>query len=154
MAFNGYPMYSNAFQPPYQDRLSQLQNSYQNAIPQAPAQPVNQGLLCVQGEAGAKSYLVAPNSTVLLMDSETQRFYLKSTDGSGMPNLRVFEYAEVSPNSAPQSTANLDDKYVTREEYDGLKSQCDQILNKLNMFLSPVVPEKPSRKSKEVITDE
>lgn len=125
---------------PYPDRLTQLQNQYQQAVNipqmQAPA-PVNQGLLWVQGEGGARSYLVAPNSTVLLMDSDAQRFYLKSADNAGMPNLRIFEYTEVTNathNASQGSYSNeidLDGKYVTREEYEGLKRQYADIMDKL-----------------------
>ena len=125
---------------PYADRLAQLQNQYQQAvnIPQMPQQQVNQGLLWVSGEVGAKSYLVAPNSTVLLMDSDSSRFYLKSADNAGMPNLRIFEYTEVTgtPQNAPQATntdlKDLDSKYVKREEYEGLKRQYESIMERLD----------------------
>lgn len=132
----GYPIYQQPYTQPYQDRYTQLQTQYQ-MMPQTPQ--ISQGLLWVQGEAGAKSYLVAPNTTVLLMDSEAQRFYLKSTDGSGMPNLKTFEYSEVLPNSVQAmsgSFENLDTKYVTREEYDALKVQYDQIIEKLDSITS------------------
>lgn len=137
------PMANYSYQPmpqPYADRLAQLQNQYQQAInaPQMPQQQVNQGLLWVSGEVGAKSYLVAPNSTVLLMDSDSSRFYLKSADNAGMPNLRIFEYTEVTGTSqnAPQSTntdlKDLDSKYVKREEYEGLKRQYESIMERLD----------------------
>jgi hypothetical protein len=120
--------------------LAQIQNQYQQAvnIPQSQPQQINQGLLWVQGETGAKSYLVAPNSTVLLMDSENSRFYLKSADGAGMPNTRTFEYKEVlnTPANVLQgqysNEKELNDKYVTREEYDGLKRQYDSIMERLD----------------------
>lgn len=155
--------YPNQFSQPYQyayhpqisapmDRLAQLQ-AQQYQIPQVQqTQPpqTNQGLLWVQGEAGAKSYLVAPNTTVLLMDSEGSRFYLKSTDNAGMPSLRVFEYSEVSQN-ALQATQNLqinlDDKYVTREEYNVLQKKYADMLDKLDSFHSPVVASEDTRKS-------
>lgn len=130
---------------PYPDRLTQLQNQYQQAVnvPQmAPAQQVNQGLLWVSGEVGAKSYLVAPNSTVLLMDSDSSRFYLKSADNAGMPSLRIFEYKEVTsaPQNAPQASnldeKTLDGKYVTREEYEGLKRQYQSIMERLDSMVS------------------
>ena len=132
-----YPQYyQQPYTQPYPDRLTQLQSPYM-------APQVNQGLLWVQGEAGAKSYLVAPNTTVLLMDSEAQRFYLKSTDGAGMPNLRTFEYSEVLQNSvqAPiKDFPDLDNKYVTREEYDALKTQYEQIIEKLDGIAKPKIP--------------
>lgn len=139
-----YPTIQNYgnFQPypqPYPDRLAQIQNQYQQAvnIPQPQQQQINQGLLWVQGETGAKSYLVAPNSTVLLMDSENSRFYLKSADGAGMPNMRIFEYKEINttPNALQGQYGNekeLDNKYVTREEYDGLKRQYETIMERLD----------------------
>lgn len=142
------PNYYNPYQPqvqPPMDRLAQLQaQQYQLPQMQQAAQPpqTNQGLLWVQGEAGAKSYLVAPNTTVLLMDSEGSRFYLKSTDNAGMPSLRVFEYSEVSPNASqvPQSIPNnLDDKYVTRQEYDALQGKYMEILDRLNNFPAPAI---------------
>lgn len=130
----GYPVYQQQY-PAYQDRLSQLQNQYQQTIPQYQQQPANQGLLWVQGVEGAKSYLVAPNTTVLLMDADAQRFYLKSTDGTGIPNLRMFEYSEVTQSASQPVLAtneNLDDKYVTRNEYNDLKNQYEEIMKKLS----------------------
>ena len=131
----GYPVYQQQY-PAYQDRLSQLQNQYQQTIPQyQQQQQVNQGLLWVQGVEGAKSYLVAPNTTVLLMDADAQRSYLKSTDGTGIPNLRMFEYSEVTQSASQPVLAtneNLDDKYVTRNEYNDLKKQYEEIINKLS----------------------
>lgn len=132
---------------PYADRLTQLQNQYQQTVnmPQMQTLPqpqVNQGLLWVSGEVGAKSYLVAPNSTVLLMDSDAQRFYLKSADNAGMPSLRIFEYKEVTNTpttsvNAPNLDENvLNDKFVTREEYEGLKRQYESIMERLNSISS------------------
>lgn len=132
-----FPQYQQPYQTqvqPPMDRLAQLQaQQYQ----MQPVPQTNQGLLWVQGEAGAKSYLLAPNTTVLLMDSEGSRFYLKSTDNAGMPSLRVFEYSEVSQNAQQaqnQVQFNFDDKYVTRKEYDDLQGKYMEILERLNNF--------------------
>ena len=155
-----------SYQPmpqPYADRLTQLQNQYQQAVnvPQMVPTPmsganqqVNQGLLWVSGEVGAKSYLVAPNSTVLLMDSDSSRFYLKSADNAGMPSLRIFEYKEVA--NAPTTSVNapnfdenvLHDKFVTREEYEGLKRQYESIMERLNSMVSDNEPSEPTSKPK------
>ena len=160
---NYQPMqnYGN-YQPmpqPYPDRLTQLQNQYQQAVnvPQVQSVPqpqVNQGLLWVSGEVGAKSYLVAPNSTVLLMDSDAQRFYLKSADNAGMPSLRIFEYNEVTntPQNALQGLntdlKELDSKYVKREEYEGLKRQYENIMERLDSMVSNNESAEPSTKPK------
>ncbi len=136
--------YMNQYPQPYQtqvqapmDRLAQLQaQQYQ------PTQQANQSLLYVQGEAAAKSWMVGAGQSVLLMDSENPVFYIKSADNSGIPlPLRVFDYKERS-QSIPQSTiqspepiqTNLDDKYVTRKEYDDLHGKYMEIMDRLNNF--------------------
>lgn len=71
----------------------------------------------VQGVEGAKAQYVAPGDSGIFMDSERQRFYIKTVDVSGVPMpLRAFDYKEVV-QSAPQ----IEDSYiVTRAEFDEL----------------------------------
>lgn len=140
--------YAPQVQPPM-DRLAQLQaqqyqlQQYPPQAPQVNQQPqVTQSWAYVQGEAAAKSWMVANGQSVLLMDSESPVFYIKATDSSGIPlPLRVFDYTERTQNkaqNAPQLTQseqiNLDDKYVTRQEYDTLQGKYMEILERLNNF--------------------
>lgn len=105
------------------DQLAQMRALQQ--LPQQQPQS-NSGLIWVQGEAGAKSYLVSPGSTVMLMDSENTVFYLKSSDASGMPlPLRIFDYSERKESihteleRAQQNPPSIDpNNYVTRKEFD------------------------------------
>lgn len=130
-----YPYYGS--QPPMADNLAQLRmnaNQMQNAVaqPSMPSQPMQQQssqIIWVSGEAGAKSYLVAPGNTVMLLDAENSVFYLKSADASGMPlPLRIFDYKERT-TTAQQAfggvvmgeSVNLDN-FVTRKEFDELKA--------------------------------
>ena len=53
----------------------------------------NTGIVWVQGEAGAKAYPVAAGTSMLLMDSEAENFYIKSTDASGK---KMTEYYDLS----------------------------------------------------------
>lgn len=70
-------------------------SSYQQFQPAGQQYSQGGGIVWVQGEAGAKSYLVGAGNSVILMDSEDSTFYIKSTDASGMPlPLRVFDYTE------------------------------------------------------------
>ena len=88
------------------------------------SQPQNNGIVWVQGESAAKSYPVAPNTTVMLLDSESSVFYLKTSDASGMPlPLRVFDYKERTenvakmPSDSPKSDFNVDfDNFVTYDK--------------------------------------
>ena len=109
-------LYNNPYQ--YSFGVPGQMNQFQQQPVQIPAQPVqqpqqnNSGILWVSGEVGAKSYLVAPGTSVLLMDSESEKFFIKSTDVSGMPQpLRTFEYHEVGSQMPPkQPVQNMDSK--------------------------------------------
>lgn len=101
-----YPQFYGGQPWQYQDQLTQLRS--------APAP--GGGLNWVQGETGAKSWFVTPGSSVLLMDSEEQRFYIKSADPTGMPSLRTFEYTEVGAKPIPAPAPSPD--YVTRAEFE------------------------------------
>ena len=83
----------------------------------SPAQQSSNGIIWVQGEAGAKSYMVGAGQSVMLMDSESNVFYIKSSDQSGMPMpLRTFDYTErVAPK--PEAVQPKMD-YVTRDEFE------------------------------------
>lgn len=101
---------------------------YQQYFPQMQTQPTNNGgMIWVQGEAGAKSYLVAPNATVQLWDSEAQVIYLKSADASGMPSMKVLDYT-IRGTEAPALTASTD--YVTRQELEQLEQRINERLEK------------------------
>jgi hypothetical protein len=124
--------YYNGFQTAYQPMYQPYNQSFIPNQTQTPSQQVQQSsIIWVSGETGAKSYLVAPNSTVLLMDSENQRFYLKSSDASGMPMpLRVFEYTEKTqnaPNKAQEAQTIDYSSFATKAELDALRSEIDSI---------------------------
>lgn len=108
---------------PQQMQPQQMQMQPQQMPPPQQNQ-VGNGLIWVQGEAGAKSYLVAPGTTLMLMDSEAQTFYIKQADASGMPMpLRIFDYTErtaqsAQPAQAAQTAAFDPTQYITRDEFD------------------------------------
>lgn len=116
-----YPYYQNY--PNYMNAQNYLYPQAQAPAP-APTQQ-NSGIVWVQGEAGAKSYLVGAGQSVLLMDSESSSFFIKSTDASGMPlPLRIFDYTERT-QAQPQATVPVaqtpdfdPDRFVTREEFN------------------------------------
>lgn len=117
------------------------QNPYMYAYQQPVQQPVqqqqtNSSITWVQGEAGAKSYLVAPNTTVQLWDSEDQVIYLKSADASGMPSMKVLDYTIRSnaPAAAPavaQAASDAMSQYVTKAELEALYGQISGLKTKI-----------------------
>jgi len=108
---------------------------YQPMNYQTPVSPVispTSSIIWVQGEAGAKAYPVAAGNSMILMDSESEIFYLKSTDISGMPlPLRVFSYKEVVQSSDASPKKDLDlSKYITKEELESRLDDLKIILKK------------------------
>ena len=141
-------------------------------VQQPPQQSVN--LIWVQGEAGAKSHLVAPNTTVPLWDSEAQRIFLKSADAAGMPSMKILNYTiEETPNisapvqkavNGPTMAAKPDGEFVSKAEQKalearlgGLKSDLEAIRAEMETFrgdLYGIAGKKPAAKKKEVGADE
>lgn len=96
---------------------------YQQYQPQMQQNNQQGNLIWVQGEAGAKSYLVAPNTTVQLWDSEAQRIYLKSADASGMPSIKILDYTIQGGTGVAAAPAVDASQYVARDEFEALKTQ-------------------------------
>lgn len=114
--YNGFPA---TYQPVYPVQGTQY----------APQPQQQNGIIWVQGEAGAKSYMVAPNNTVQLWDSESQTIYLKSADASGMPSFKVLDYTirETGKNSANNAPVLSDDKLSNFATKDEIKAVSDRI---------------------------
>lgn len=130
MAIYNYGLPAPNYQQPmpYQQQYPQIQQT----VAQTPI--INNrasGIVWVQGEAGAKAYPVAPGNSVLLMDSESDVFYIKSTDASGVPMpLRMFNYTEiVQTQTKEQNTeAQLDtSQFVTRGELKELRQMINEL---------------------------
>ena len=97
-----------------------------NYLPQAynpMPQTQNGGLNWCQGVSGAKAWYVPAGQTALLMDSEDQRFFIKTADASGMPlPLRIFNYTEVTTDAKADAPV-----YATRDEVSELKDMIAEV---------------------------
>lgn len=113
---NYNPYFPTSYSPYQQAAMQQYQQVVQ------PQQQNGGGLLWVQGIEGAKSHFVNPGQSVLLMDSESNSFFIKTADASGMPlPLRVFDYKERTAQQTPQhpTAATIDTSgFITREEFE------------------------------------
>lgn len=119
----GYNNWSGGFAPQPTAPANQPYR-YQTPLPQ-PAQPQYDSgqkpalqVPWVNGEVGAQAYIIAPNSTVLLMDSDNPIFYIKTSDISGKASIQAFKYQEIRP----ESQANPSDGYVTKKEFEEFKA--------------------------------
>ena len=108
-------------------------------MPQQPQQPQQTShIQYVNGIESAKAYIMQPNSSALLMDSERPRFYVKSSDASGFCTVKAFDFAEVKEETADTG------EYVTKSEFDALKSKIESYEQ---MFgASKPAEEKPAQK--------
>ena len=131
MAFN--PYYQNLYYPqPMPDNLMQMrqQQMMQPAPPPVPQNPVaTGGVQWVSSEQEARGYLIAPNSAVALWDSSAPTVYLKQSDASGKPTLKIYDLVEraETPRTAPQEKGV---EFVTRKEFDALAALVGELKGK------------------------
>lgn len=128
--------YGSNFPIGYQPAQIYYPQQYSSQIQQSPAQQGGNSIIWVQGEAGAKSYLVAPNTTVQLWDSENQVIYLKSADASGMPSMKVLDYKIREAAQPMQQTQVISQPqphgdFVTREELMAFEKQIREQISAL-----------------------
>ena len=179
MAYGNYaPFYRGGFfnpmqtptMPPMADNQNQFAQPYQQPM-QQPTQPttlpttptqtpqMSNDMIWVQGLAGAKAYLVAPNTTVTLWDSESETIYLKSCDSNGMPSMRILDIKErtETPSKMPsvefeqsnKEFALADDLKGIRKEfthkYEELEELYETIKEKVDKLSVKTAP-KPTKK--------
>jgi hypothetical protein len=165
MAYN-QPYYNGGYYPQYQngavpDMLGQYKGQYQQPIPQmqqnippqnmqmpitpTPQKPTND-IIWVQGLEGAKGFLVAPNNTVVLWDTENPVIYVKTADGSGIPSMRVLDFKERNGNSQnigenPPKTHKCacGDKFATKEEINALEAKLSDLTAKYEELSQPII---------------
>lgn len=149
--YNGgyYPQYQNGAMPDMlngykqQYQMPQMQQTVSQPMPQAVQQPIPtqksaNELIWVQGEAGAKGYLVAPNNTVVLWDTESPTVYVKSADSNGIPSMRTLDFTErtnvpKTPETAPVShECKCGSKFVSKEQFVELEDKYQEILCRLS----------------------
>lgn len=106
--FNGYPA---TYQPMFQTQQYQAQQQSQQG-----------GLIWVQGESAAKSYMVAPGNTVQLWDSEEKVIYLKSADPSGMPSMKILDYTIRGEEKEAPAV-----EYATKEDLNALAEKVKEL---------------------------
>lgn len=130
-----YPYYGNFYMPPMQDNLAQLRQQ-QMMQPQIPAQTAQSQQMQTSvvwisgGKEEANGFMVAPNSRVIIFETNSMVFHIKERDASGTPvPMRTFNYTEESENK-PHDTKKMDDRFVTRKEFDALAALVSEMKGK------------------------
>ena len=154
MAYGNYaPFYRGGFfnpmqtptMPPMVDNQNQFAQPYQPPM-QQPTQPItpptaptqtpqmSNDMIWVQGLAGAKAYLVAPNTTVTLWDSENPVIYLKSCDVNGMPSMKILdvtEHTEMPSKTPTEHVCKCGNDIIPKSELNAINGKFDDISGKI-----------------------
>lgn len=117
--------YNNPYFNPYnQYPYSQPQQPQTNYLP----------LTFISGIEGAKAFIVAPNQTVYLKDSDSNILYEKKADAQGRYSLTAYEMKPVNDTSKQQgefaTTSDLTAlKSMLTEKIDILSKDVETLLN-------------------------
>lgn len=100
-------------------------NSEVNHIDSATQKPVLQ-VPWVNGEVGARAYTIAPNSTILLMDSDDPIFYIKTSDIGGKATIKAYKYEEVLEDSRHNDYILKSDLQKVLNDIEDIKRRLDE----------------------------
>lgn len=70
----------------------------------------------VNGIEGAKSFPIAPNQTVLLMDNDNPIFYIKASNQLGQSTIRIFRFEEIKEEQPSAKYVSIDDFNKFKQE--------------------------------------
>lgn len=134
-------------------------NPYFNPYQQYPyTQPTQQQtpmtnylqLTFINGIEGAKAFIVAPNQTIYLKDSDSNILYEKKADAQGRYTLTAFELKPVEINTP---TAPVKSEYATTSDLNALKSFFTEQVNILSSEIKKAVKTQ-NNKDNEVLSNE
>lgn len=96
--------------------------SYSNGFSQS-----RQEIIKVNGEAGARAYQLAPNSSILLLDESQPLVWLKVTDGAGYPTITPYKIEPYTPETS--------DTFATKaNELETRIKRIEEIINESDNF--------------------
>lgn len=106
-------------------------NPYQSMNPVPMAQTNYIPFVYVNGIEGAKAYIVAPNQTVYLKDSDSNMLYEKKADSLGKFYIKAYEMKEVEQPSQIEPTSDIIEfKQVFNEKMDKLSTLIEKLVQK------------------------
>lgn len=129
----GYGNYGyNNYYYPNQQQVAQPQ------MQQQIQQPNYLPLTYVNGEEGAKAYIVSPNTTIYLRDSDSNKLFIKTSDNNGKYTIEGYELVKIGENA--QKSQNLSEMFdpsvfVSKEQLNDLESKFDAKLSKIQSRL-------------------
>lgn len=116
--------------------------NYYPMYPYATQQTQTNGLTWISGIEAAKAWYVAPNTTVALWDSEAQVIYVKSADATGMPSMKILDYALRGTESHADGVSDTKVDYLTRGDLDALYEQISDLRDEIDNLSIRRTPKK------------
>lgn len=130
--FAPFPSFSNGFQ--YQGLTAQPTvqpvNSYVQAYQQQTQQiQQNTNITFVNGIEGAKAFQLSPNSSMLMMDSDNSKFYVKTTDNLGVAKISSYSFSEcdLSEKQNEQDKKDTNTVNISSEDYNSLVAKVSEL---------------------------
>lgn len=145
--YNPYAMQNNGAVP---DMLSQAKLQYSPIQSPLQSQKSSSDMIFVLNENEAGAFPVAPNNSVVLWDKNQKTFYIKTANAQGIPSMQTYDFTErtETPQNAPNKTLDdLDDKFVTLEQFEALQGKLKALESKFEES-AVVQVTKPNKSSK------
>ena len=102
-------------------------------------QPTYTPLVFVNGVEGAKAYIVQPNSTIYLRDSDSDKLFIKYCDAQGRSTLRTYALVELDEQGNKKVAAPIQEidpeQFVTKESFRAVETKLNKLqsaVDKLN----------------------
>lgn len=129
MATNPYAQYSAPVQTsPFAPYVQTPMPQFQMSTPQC-RQP---DMIWVQGEAGMKAYMMAPNTRAILWDQDNPVIYIKTADVNGVVSVKTLDYTERgSEQNTNPVVANTEVEFVTKQDFEAMKDGFQRQINRL-----------------------
>lgn len=95
-------------------------------------QPVQNAMIWIQGgEEGAKAYQTVAGSIIPLWDSEQKTIYLKTTDASGRPTMKILDYTIRGEEQIASNPIESNGDYVTKGDLEELRDYFNRQINSI-----------------------
>jgi hypothetical protein len=91
-------------------------------------------LTFVNGEVGAKAFIMQPNSTIYMQDSDSDKMFIKKSDAQGKSTMRKFKLVELDENDQiieNKAQKDMSSNFISKEQFNALKQEFDSKLNEL-----------------------
>jgi hypothetical protein len=138
-------------QIPVQQPIQQM--PMQTLTPFMQSQSSGDTMLWVLNENEASSFPFALNNSVVLWDKNNKTFYIKTANAQGIPSMQIYDFTErteTHENAPKTHKCTCGDKFVTKEQFEGLKGDFERLTAKVEEMTTPVIekPKTTSKKSK------